>query len=296
MSAMASSRFDVLIQRSVKAFRSKRLALPPNSSVGFVPTMGALHEGHLSLVKEAKAKNDIVISSIFVNPTQFGPNEDLDRYPQQLQEDASMLEDLGVDLIFAPDRDEMYLENHTTFVTPEVFEMTAEGKARPGFFTGVATVVTKLFNVVQPTNAYFGQKDAVQCCVIKRIVKDLNIPTNVVIMPTVRESDGLAMSSRNAYLTVEERSVAPVVFKSLLAGEQVWLDGGRVANKEQIVAEVERVLKEEPMMTEIEYVSVDSNINMLPIDSVDADGCCLSLAVKCGEVRLIDNIVFGVAR
>ncbi|GMH48385.1 hypothetical protein TrVE_jg9380 [Triparma verrucosa] len=290
-----ASRFDSLIQRTIPAFRNKRMTLG-TSSVGFVPTMGALHEGHLSLVREAREKNDIVVSSIFVNPTQFGPSEDFDKYPQQLQEDARMLEELGVDIIFAPNKDEMYTDNHTTKVMPEIFETTAEGKSRPGFFTGVATVVTKLLNVVQPTNAYFGQKDAVQCCVIRRIVEDLNIPTNVVIMPTVRESDGLAMSSRNAYLTLEERLIAPVVFKSLLAGEQAWLDNDKQASAEEIVAEVQKVLNQEPMVNEVQYVSVDSNINMLPIDSVGPEGCCLSLALKCGEVRLIDNIVFGAIR
>ena len=198
-----------LIRNSIPAFQSSRKAL--TGTVGFVPTMGALHEGHLSLVEQAKKDNDHVVSSIFVNPAQFGPNEDLDTYPRQLQTDAALLESLGVDCIFAPAKaDEMYGPYHTTYVDPVIFNSSREGLARPGFFRGVATIVMKLFNITQPTRAYFGQKDAVQCCVIKRMVKDMNIPVEVVIMPTVREADGLAMSSRNAYLTEKEVSVGGV--------------------------------------------------------------------------------------
>eukprot|EP00938_MAST-03A_sp_MAST-3A-sp1_P001986 g1986.t1 len=281
--------------RDIETFREARASIENGKTIGFVPTMGALHEGHLSLVKEARKNNDVLISSVFVNPTQFGPNEDLDKYPRQLEKDVEMLSSLGVDMIFAPNRDDMYTENHSTFVEPH-FEDTMEGQSRPGFFRGVATVVTKLFNIVQPSNAYFGQKDAVQCCVIRRIVNDLNIPTQVVVMPTVREKDGLAMSSRNAYLTKEERAVSSIVYKSLEAGQNIWESQNSVksVHASEIEDAVRSCLAEEPLVNEIQYITIDSFENMRPCDVLDvSETYVMSLAVKVGNVRLIDNIILS---
>jgi len=255
--------------------------------------MGALHEGHLSLVEQAKKDNDHVVSSIFVNPAQFGPNEDLDTYPRQLHTDAALLESLGVDLIFAPQSSDMYKPYHTTYVDPEIFNSTREGLARPGFFKGVATIVMKLFNIATPTRAYFGQKDAVQCCVIRRMVDDMNVPVEVVIMPTVREADGLAMSSRNAYLSEEERPLASVVYKSLQAAESIYSSSttGTIPAS-QVVDAVNAVLHSEPLITDVQYVAVDNKENMQPLEEVVVgEGAVVSLAVKLGSVRLIDNIV-----
>jgi pantoate--beta-alanine ligase len=276
------------------SFRAARFEL--SGSVGFVPTMGALHDGHLSLVKAARENNKHVVASVFVNPAQFGPNEDLDKYPRQLERDTELLAAAGVDMIFAPDKDSMYGSNHVTYVDPLGFDATREGIARPGFFKGVATIVTKLFNIVQPSTAYFGQKDAVQCALIKRIVDDLNMPVDVRVMPTVREEDGLAMSSRNAYLTEEERAVSSVVYKSLVAGRTLWEEresSGGVATADSIRESVSAALLSEPLISEVQYVSVDSKITMMPISSVGDEGCNVSLAVKLGNVRLIDNMNFG---
>ena len=174
-------------------------------------------------MREAARQNDVLVASIFVNPTQFGPNEDLARYPRQLERDTELLQELGVHHIFAPNADSMYGSNHLTYVDAKGFDKIPEGRARPGHFSGVATIVTKLFNIVRPTNAYFGQKDAAQCVLIRRIVQDLDMDVNVVVHDTVREDDRLAMSSRNAYLTTEERKVAPVLYRALLAGRETFL-------------------------------------------------------------------------
>jgi len=259
--------------------------------------MGALHEGHLSLAREARLKNDIVIASIFVNPTQFGEGEDLDKYPRQLEQDVSKLREIGVDHVFAPNADVMYGKNHATFVEPMGFDQTKEGISRPGHFRGVATVVTKLFNIVQPTNAYFGQKDAVQCVVIRRIVQDLDMDVNVHVMDIVREEDGLAMSSRNAYLTAEERERAPILYQSLRAARELFdsrfARGEEDVNADDLREVVNNVLKSEPMITKIEYVAIDDLENMKPMDKVGNGGCVVSLACKLGSVRLIDNVVLG---
>lgn len=287
--------------RTIPSFFDARANLlgATNQSVGFVPTMGALHEGHMSLVRAARAANDKVIASVFVNPTQFGPNEDLDQYPRQLDRDFDTLKDAGVDLVFAPNVSEIYSKDFCTFVHPVDFDDTEEGRSRPGFFRGVATVVTKLFNIVQPTRVYFGQKDAVQCCVVRRIVEDLHIPTKVVVMPTVREPDGLAMSSRNAYLSEDERAVASIVFESMLVGHQAWdeftkgeNDPSTTISSKVLRTLVENSLSSEPQISDIQYVAVDSFRNMSPATELCAnESYVLSVAVKLGNVRLIDNMV-----
>jgi len=292
--AAASTKSSLILHKTVQSIRSMRHALHPGTKVGFVPTMGALHQGHLSLVRAARAKNDVVVASVFVNPAQFGEGEDFSTYPRQLERDQELLADLGVDHLFAPDTNSMYSAKHASYVSVEGFEGIAEGKARPGHFQGVATIVTKLFNIVQPTHAYFGQKDAAQCCLIQRIVDDLDMPININIMPTMREADGLAISSRNAYLTAEERRAAPVVYRSLCAAQELVYDlaPGESISASQLQQAVQSTLQTEPLVSEIQYVAIDDKANMQPIDQVNReDGCVISLACKVGSVRLIDNVM-----
>ncbi len=244
------------------------------------------------MIEEARRKNDIVVASIYVNPTQFGPNEDLDKYPRQLEKDTEVLEQMGVDHLFCPL--EMYGEYHRCFVDPVGFDDLREGKARPGHFRGVATIVAKLLNIVQPHKAYFGQKDAAQCVLIKRLVDDLDMDVNINIMDTVRESDGLAMSSRNAYLTEEERKKAVVLHQSLKAGKEIYEASfaAELPIDASIIRDtVFRILESEPLVTKIEYVAVDSKETMAELKEVDTDGAIVSIACKIGNVRLIDNIV-----
>lgn len=281
----------ITIHQTISSIRKARNALS-EKSVGFVPTMGALHDGHLSLVREARAKNDVVVASLFVNPTQFGPNEDLDKYPRQFERDAELLEQFGVDHLFAPPTNEiMYGANHITYVDPQGFDEIPEGIKRPGFFRGVATIVTKLFNIVNPTRAYFGQKDAAQCCLIKRIVEDLNMDIEVCVLETVREDDGLAMSSRNAYLSVEERAASPIVYQALCAAQKTFTDRKSHLTSTELKDAVVAKLTSEPLVSEIQYVSIDDTETMKPIDIVGDTGAVVSLACVVGSVRLIDNIV-----
>lgn len=290
-------RGSLVVHRTIDSIRSVRRSLDPSVSVGFVPTMGALHEGHLSLVREARACNDVVVASVFVNPTQFGKGEDLNKYPRQLERDTELLESQDVDHVFAPDAASMYGKNHVTYVEPEGFDQIAEGIARPGHFRGVATVVTKLFNIVHPTNAYFGQKDAAQCVLIRRIVDDLNMDVNVVVKETMREDNGLAMSSRNAYLTLEERRAASVLYRSLCAARDVLEECTAQNPAARVPATllqdtVQRVLRQEPLVSEIQYIAVDSKATMRQCEHVTkSEGAIVSIACKVGAVRLIDNIV-----
>jgi pantoate--beta-alanine ligase len=259
--------------------------------------MGALHEGHISLFRAARSQNDVVFASIFVNPTQFGANEDLDNYPRRLEKDIEQLASIGVDHVFAPSSsDVMYGKHHVTYVEPTGFETTREGRQRPDHFRGVATIVTKLFNIVRPSNAYFGQKDAVQCVLIRRIVEDLNMnDINVHIMDTVREDDGLAMSSRNAYLDAEQRRASPVIYKALCAARELYDSrfsrGMEFIDATVLQEVVEGILKTEPLISTIQYVAIDDAETMQPLAKVGSDGCIVSLACILGTVRLIDNIV-----
>ncbi|KAL3793462.1 hypothetical protein ACHAW5_001637 [Stephanodiscus triporus] len=285
------------IHPTVESIRSARKSYGPSVSVGFVPTMGALHEGHLSLFRAARSENDVVVASIFVNPTQFGEGEDLEKYPRQLEKDVDLLASIGVDHVFAPSSDTMYGKNHVTYLEPTGFDKTREGIARPNHFRGVATVVAKLFNIVQPTNAYFGQKDAVQCVLIRRIVDDLNMNINVRILDTVRERDGLAMSSRNAYLMAEQRDKAPIVYKALCAAREVFESrfarGMEEVDAAALQEVVENILRTEPLISEVQYVAVDDLETMQPLEKVGSGGCIVSLACILGTVRLIDNIVLS---
>ena len=270
---------------TVEDFRKAKSAL--HGTWGFVPTMGYLHEGHLSLVRRAKAENDRVAVSIFVNPTQFGPSEDLAAYPRDLQRDLKLLEPLGVDLVFHPAPEVMYPPDFQAYVTVEEVTKTLEGAARPGHFRGVATVVTKLFNVVQADRAYFGQKDAQQVVVIKRMVVDLAMPIQIVVCPTVREPDGLAMSSRNAYLDPAQRGAATVLFRALSAAKARCDAGER--NAEAIRGAMRATLEQEPL-AKTEYVSAAAPLTLRELDRVE-DGVLLSLAVRIGKTRLIDNFL-----
>ncbi len=265
--------------------RGERARLP--GPVGCVPTMGYLHEGHLSLVRRARAECASVEVSIFVNPTQFGPHEDLDRYPRDLPRDLAMLEAEGVDLVWTPTTTEMYPPGFQTWVTVERLSQGLEGAARPGHFRGVATVVAKLFNGMLPDKAYFGQKDAQQAVVIRRMTQDLNFPIEIVVCPTVREADGLAMSSRNTYLNEKERAAATVLFRALGAAEQAYRQGERRA--ESLRQLVRRVIEAEPL-ARLEYVSCADYETLEEMQTVQGKAL-LSLAVYIGQTRLIDNVI-----
>jgi len=254
---------------------------------GLVPTMGALHEGHLSLVRQARADCDHVGVSIFVNPAQFGPNEDLGRYPRDLAADQKLLEPLGVDIVWAPPPDTVYPASYQTWITVDEVASGLEGRQRPGHFRGVATVVAKLFNIFSPDKAYFGQKDAQQLAVIRRMAGDLNFPVQIVACPTVRAADGLALSSRNSYLGPEERRAATVLYRALSAAGAVYNAGER--RTAALCAAMKAVLDEEPL-AHVEYVSAADPETLVEGERVDA-GVLLSLAVRIGRMRLIDNFL-----
>jgi len=275
--------------REVRAWM--KLARADGKTVGFVPTMGYFHEGHLSLMRRAKAECDLCVVSLFVNPTQFGPSEDFQRYPRDFARDAAMAESAGVDLLFAPEAEEMYPEGYQTYV--DVLEVTRrlEGAARPGHFRGVATVCTKLFNIVQADRAYFGKKDYQQLKVIQRMVHDLNIPIEIVPCETVRESDGLAMSSRNVYLKPDERRAATVLYRALCAGRDAILAGERDGKKVKEL--VEKVIATEPLVKP-EYVDVADAESLEPLTTLKGE-VLISLAAHVGAARLIDNITVVVS-
>ena len=258
--------------------------------LGLVPTMGALHEGHLALVRRARGENAAVAVSIFVNPTQFGPREDLDTYPRDMERDLALLEAEGVDLVYAPTLEEVYPPGFDTWVEPGALGNMLEGAVRPGHFRGVATVVAKLFGVVRPDRAYFGQKDGQQLAVIRQLVRDLNLGVEIVAVPTVRAADGLALSSRNAYLTPEERQAAPVIYRALRRAEELWQAGE--TDGETLREAVRAVLEGEPLLGNIDYVSVADATTLVELERVDRPAM-VAMAVRLGKTRLIDNVVLG---
>ena len=260
--------------------------------LGLVPTMGALHEGHLSLTRQARTDNSTMAASIFVNPSQFGPNEDFTTYPRTFERDLELLAAQGTDLVFAPLPDEVYPDGFDTWIEPGAVAEGMEGAARPGHFRGVATVVAKLFTITRPDRAYFGQKDGQQLAVIRKMNADLNLGVDVVTMPTIREPDGLALSSRNAYLTPEERAAAPVVYRALQAAESLWHTGERNPNRLQATALAE--LQREPLVSAIDYVSVVDADTMAPLNVLEAARpAMIATAARLGSVRLIDNVVLA---
>ena len=258
-----------------------------NKALGFVPTMGYLHEGHLSLIKAAKAQNDLVVVSVFVNPIQFGPNEDLESYPRDLEADAKLCEATGADIIFNPEPEEMYADGFVSFINMTGLPNALCGLTRPIHFKGVCTVVGKLFNIVTPDRAYFGQKDAQQLAIIMRMVKDLNFDIEIVGCPIIREADGLAKSSRNIYLTTEERKAAVVLSKAVKLGQQMIADGEREAAK--IVGAMKELISAEPLAT-IDYVEMVNMDTMQSIEKAEGHVLC-AMAVKFGKARLIDNFI-----
>ncbi|HSM55382.1 MAG TPA: pantoate--beta-alanine ligase [Candidatus Sulfomarinibacteraceae bacterium] len=271
--------------RSIDEVRAVRWA-DSRQTWGLVPTMGYLHEGHLSLVRRARAENDCVAVTIYVNPTQFAPEEDLEQYPRDLERDLQLLQDEGVDLVFTPTDDVMYPHGfQTTVVVSEVTKLL-EGVSRPSHFQGVTTIVAKLFNVVQPTRAYFGQKDAQQTVVVRRMVQDLNFNLEIVVCPIVREADGLAMSSRNARLKPEEREAATVLHRALCAAREAIERGQR--DGDALRSLMRNVVQDEPLAC-LDYVSVAHPHTLQELDTV-ANQALLSMAVFVGEVRLIDNM------
>ena len=270
------------VVRTVAELREARAALP--GDVGFVPTMGALHEGHAALVEAARAANGSVVASIFVNPTQFGPNEDFTRYPRDESSDLAMLESLGVDLVFLPSVDEMYPPGGTTFVDVGRVGEVLEGAARPGHFRGVATVVTKLFSMVQPDRAYFGQKDGQQSVVIRRFTRDLALPVEIVVCPTVREPDGVALSSRNRYLTPDEREQAPALYRALQAAASAAAEGEKSADK--LRALMHDAIAPATLGT-ADYVSIADADSLEELSVLDRPALA-SLAVRFLSARLID--------
>ena len=257
--------------------------------VGLVPTMGYLHEGHLSLVRLACKENSLVVVSIFVNPTQFGPSEDLASYPRDMARDLRLLEQEGTDLVFAPSAEEVYTKGFSTWVDVEKVTERLEGVSRPGHFRGVATVVAKLFNIVQPDNAYFGQKDAQQAVVIKKMAAELNMNLNIVLGPTIREKDGLALSSRNSYLNPEERQAASVLYKALTQAKKLWQQGE--TNADTIRREMRLLIQQEPLAQE-DYVSIADASTLEELSIIDRPALA-SLAVRIGKTRLIDNLQLG---
>lgn len=255
-------------------------------SIGFVPTMGALHAGHLSLILQARKENDFVVVSIFVNPSQFGPGEDYRQYPRPIKKDVAFLRRAGVDFIFNPQVKDMYPENFTTYVSVEGLSSVLCGRIRPGHFRGVTTVVAKLFNIIGPDTAYFGQKDAQQAIIIKRMAEDLNMPVKIKVMPIVRERDGLAVSSRNIYLDKQERKDALVLSRALNLAKDL-IKGG-LKDSDKIVREMKKLIRQKKI-AKIDYAAVVDLKSLKPLKKI-SDHCLIALAVWIGKTRLIDNI------
>lgn len=255
-------------------------------TIGLVPTMGYLHEGHASLIERARKENDRVVVSVFLNPTQFAPNEDLESYPRDFDHDCALCEKIGADLVFHPEPEEMYHDPHA-FVNIDLLSSTMDGAARPIHFRGVCTVVSKLFNIMQPDNAYFGQKDAQQLAIVKKMAADLNFDVKVNGCPIVREADGLAKSSRNTYLSAEERAAAPILFKAIQKGQEIIEPGMRAADLE---AAMKDVLASEPLAN-TEYVTAVDALTIQPVETIDRD-VLVAMAVRIGTTRLIDNFSY----
>lgn len=276
-----------IILRSIAEVRAWRKALPQGQKLGFVPTMGALHQGHMSLMAIARQHADKVIASIFVNPLQFGPNEDLSKYPRPIEKDIALLEAAGVDALFLPPVEELYPQDSSTIVLEEAVSTHLCGASRPGHFRGVTTVVLKLFNIVAPDLAVFGQKDAQQCVVIERMVRDLDVPVEIIRGPIVREADGLALSSRNIYLAAQDRAAAPAIFASLKAAEAAFADGEKSALR---LAEIGLARLAEESRISPQYWEVRDRKSLEPIETVGADGAIFAVAAHLGTTRLIDNL------
>ncbi|MCL0089535.1 pantoate--beta-alanine ligase [Dehalococcoidia bacterium] len=277
------------VARTIPTMKEIRGELP--EPVGFVPTMGYLHEGHLSLVRRARGENRSVAVSIFVNPTQFGPQEDFETYPRDAERDLTLLRQEGIDVVFVPEAEEMYPADFNSWIVVEGMTEMLEGASRPGHFRGVATVVAKLLNIVQPNRAYFGRKDAQQALVIEKMVNDLNMSPEIIVAPTVREPDGLAVSSRNVRLDPEERQAALVLWKSLSLAQQLRSGGERSADRirQQMIALIEG----EPR-ARIDYVSIADPESLRELDEIDRPAL-VSLAVRIGKTRLIDNVILDGA-
>ena len=267
-----------------------RELLRGNRTIGLVPTMGALHEGHLSLVRAARAKCDVVVVSIFVNPAQFDRSEDLKSYPRDLKRDAALLANENVDYVFAPSAEDMYPPGFSTYVSVEALTNKLEGAARPGHFRGVTTIVAILLNIVRPDFAFFGQKDAQQAIVIKQMVRDLAFDTEVIVRPIMREESGLAMSSRNQHLNEEQRRAATILRQALLKARVTYENGER--NAARLIDGVREIIEQEPLV-QIDYVSLNDAETLAKLQRVDNGTALLSLAAFVGRTRLIDNIVLG---
>jgi pantoate--beta-alanine ligase len=283
----ATKRMQVI--STVQEMLAMRAGWAGSHTVGLVPTMGYLHAGHLSLVRQARRENTLLTASIFVNPTQFGPHEDLARYPRDLPYDLELLEDSGVDVVFAPAASDVYPSGFSTYVDPSgPLATVGEGASRPGHFRGVATVVLKLFNILQPQRAYFGQKDAQQVAVLSRMVADLNLPVALRILPIIREADGLALSSRNAYLTPAMRTASVVLYRALLAGRQTF-ENGSLGEPADVVRVMAETIATEPL-AKLDYADLRDPKTFLPLEKLQAPALLL-LAVSIGSTRLIDNFL-----
>ena len=279
-----------IINRRQRMFSISRKLRRENKTVGFVPTMGALHDGHFSLVKAARAQCDVVVVSIFVNPAQFNDQADLEKYPRDLTADATKLAEFDVDYVYAPERNEIYPDGFSTYVYVEELSESLEGSSRPGHFRGVATVVTILFNTIRPDFAYFGQKDAQQVAIVRRLTRDLGFEMEIVELPTVREESGLAMSSRNQLLDDSRREKASVVLRSLKEAKLAYKNGERNALK--LTEIVQRILAEEPA-AQVDYIAVVDRDSLEPIEKVGDRETLIAAAVSFGNVRLIDNVILN---
>ena len=279
-----------IINRRARMSSLTRKLRRENKTIGFVPTMGALHEGHLSLVEEARQMCDIVIVSIFVNPAQFNDVKDLEKYPRDLTADAALLSEYQVDYIYAPEASEIYGEGFSTYVYVENLTETLEGASRPGHFRGVATVVTILFNTMRPDYAFFGQKDAQQVAVIRRLTRDLGFDTEIVVGKTVREETGLAMSSRNSLLSADERAKATIIYQALRKAKIAVKEGER--NAVRIAEVVRETVKSEPL-AQLDYVAVVDNETLEPVEKIGETAVLIAVAARFGDVRLIDNTIIN---
>jgi pantoate--beta-alanine ligase len=284
---------EIINRRQRMGSVARKIRREQDRTIGLVPTMGALHEGHLSLVREARRMCDVVVVSVFVNPAQFGPSEDYEHYPRDLTKDTALLTDYNVDYIFAPSIEEMYPKDFTTYVNVSGLSKPLEGETRPGHFRGVATVVAILLNTVRPDFAFFGQKDAQQAVIIKRMVRDLAFDTEIVVLPTVREDSGLAISSRNMYLSPEEQQSASVIHRGLLKAKEVFKKGERHAGK---LEEIVRTTIETEPRVRVDYVSVVDAETLEKLDKLDERTMLIAVAAYVGKTRLIDNTLLNKAK